>query len=140
VNILVVDDDPATIAVVGRALDQDGVRVVDASNGLDGLRLARAHEFDLIICDLRMPGLDGFTVIAALHDDPTTSGVPVLVLTSHDLTRDERNRLAGKTLDVITKGDDTAANLQQWLERITELTNIRQLSLRDALSGSTPGH
>jgi CheY-like chemotaxis protein len=42
--------------------------VVDAANGSDGLRLARAHPFDLIICDLLMPGIDGFTVIAALRD------------------------------------------------------------------------
>jgi CheY-like chemotaxis protein len=97
---------------------------VDATNGLDGLRLARSHPFDLIICDLRMPGIDGFTVIAALHDDPATRNIPVLVLTAQDLTQADRNRLAGKTLAVISKGDATPAELHNWMQRITELTHL----------------
>jgi CheY-like chemotaxis protein len=123
-NALVIDDDPATLAVVGQTLQRHGIRVVDATNGLDGLRLAQAHTFDLIICDLRMPGLDGFSVIAALHDDPTTRDVPVLVLTSQDLTPADRDRLAGKALAVISKRDATQTDLQDWIHRITELTAI----------------
>jgi CheY-like chemotaxis protein/nitrogen-specific signal transduction histidine kinase len=123
-NVLVIDDDPAVLAVLGQTLQRQGLRVVDATNGLDGLRLARAHPFDLIICDLLMPGLDGFTVIAALHDDPATRDVPVLVLTGQDLTQTDRDRLAGKTLAVISKRDATSADLQDWLHRITELTSI----------------
>ncbi|GAA0954434.1 response regulator [Virgisporangium aurantiacum] len=124
INVLVIDDDPATLAVVTQTLQRQGVQVVDAANGTDGLRLARAHTFDLIICDLLMPGIDGFTVIAALHDDPATRNVPVLVLTSHDLTQNDRNRLSGKTLAIITKGGQTPADLQDWIHRITELSSI----------------
>src|SRR6185369_273127 len=101
-----------------------GVQVVAAANGTDGLRLARARTFDLIICDLLMPGIDGFTVIAALHDDPATRNVPVLVLTSQDLTQHDRNRLAGKTLAIIAKGGETPADLQNWIHHLTEITAI----------------
>jgi signal transduction histidine kinase/CheY-like chemotaxis protein len=124
INVLVIDDDPATLAVVGQTLQRQGIQVVDAGNGLDGLRLAQAHTFDLIICDLLMPGLDGFTVIAALHDDPATRNVPVLVLTAQDLTQDDRNRLAGKTLAIISKEDVTPTDLQDWMHRITDITAI----------------
>jgi signal transduction histidine kinase/CheY-like chemotaxis protein len=124
VNVLVIDDDPAALAVVAQTLQRQGVRVIDAVNGTDGLRLARAHTFDLIICDLLMPGIDGFTVIAALHDDPATRNVPVLVLTSQDLTRHDRNRLAGKTLAVIAKGGETPADLQHWIHRLTDITAV----------------
>ena len=123
-NVLVIDDDPATLAVFGQTLQRHGIRVVEVTNGLDGLRLARAHTFDLIICDLLMPGLDGFTVIAALHDDPATRNVPVLVLTAQDLTQADRDRLAGKTLAVVSRRDATPADLQDWMHRITELTAI----------------
>ena len=124
INVLVIDDDPATLAIVGQTLQREGVRVIDAVNGTDGLRLARAHTFDLIICDLLMPGLDGYTVIAALHDDPATCNVPVLVLTSQDLTQGDRNRLAGKTLAIVAKGDGAPGDLQNLMDRITELTAI----------------
>lgn len=124
ITVLTIDDDPATTAVVTQTLQRQGVHVVAAANGTDGLRLARAHTFDLIICDLLMPGIDGFTVIAALHDDPATRNVPVLVLTSQDLTQHDRNRLAGKTLAIIAKGGETPADLQNWIHRITEITTI----------------
>ena len=124
INVLVIDDDPATLAVVTQTLQRQGVQVVDAADGTNGLRLAHAHTFDLIICDLLMPGIDGFTVITALHDDPATRNVPVLVLTSHDLTQNDRNRLAGKTLAILNKGGQTPADLQDWIHRIAELTTI----------------
>jgi CheY-like chemotaxis protein len=123
-NVLVIDDDPATRAVVRQTLQRHGIRVVDATNGLDGLREARSHAFDLIICDLMMPGLDGFTVIAALHDDPTTREVPVLVLTAQDLSQADRHRLAGKTLAILAKGDATPADLQNWIHSIAGLTAV----------------
>ena len=125
INVLVIDDDPATLAVVGQTLQRaghpGGRRRPTASTGC---AWPAATPFDLIICDLLMPGLDGFTVIAALHDDPATRNVPVLVLTAHDLTQADRDRLAGKTLAVISKGDAAPADLQDWMHRITELTAI----------------
>jgi signal transduction histidine kinase/CheY-like chemotaxis protein len=124
-NVLVIDDDPATIAVVRQTLSRQGIGVAEAANGLDGLRLARAHPFDLIICDLLMPGLDGYTVIAALHDDPATEHTPVLVLTAQDLTAADRSRLDGKTLAVVSKGGTAVTDIQRWVERISELTAAR---------------
>ncbi|HLL65127.1 MAG TPA: response regulator [Micromonosporaceae bacterium] len=119
-NILIIDDDPLVLAMAERSLHRDGLRVVSAHTGMDGLLLARRHRFDLIICDLVMPDLDGFTVIAALHDDPRTRAVPVLVLTAHDLTEQDRRRLAGKIIGIATKGSNMAETLQRWLRHLAE--------------------
>jgi signal transduction histidine kinase/CheY-like chemotaxis protein len=120
-NVLVVDDDPASLSVAGQILNRLDVRVVNAANGLDGLRLARGHRFDLIVCELVMPGLDGFTVIAALHDDPATRKIPVLVMTALNLGDADRARLAGKVVGIIAKSGAVDGELQDWLLRIREV-------------------
>ncbi|MDQ1657285.1 MAG: hypothetical protein QOD41_2368 [Cryptosporangiaceae bacterium] len=136
-EVLVVDDDPATLAVVGEMLTRQGIKAVETADGFEGLRMAREHHFDLIISDLHMPGLDGFTLIAALYDDPETRRTPVLVLTGHDLTEDDRRRLAGKTLGVLTKGSADAEAGLGHIARLTDRTGEPVHSRRFA-SGS-PG-
>jgi CheY-like chemotaxis protein len=69
-----------------------------------------------------MPDLDGFTVIAALHDDPATRDIPVLVLTAHDLTDADKTRLSGKILGVAAKGPTAPAKVQDWIDAITHHT------------------
>ena len=118
-TVLVIDDDPAVLTLMDRILNRHGLRVVTAGSGFDGLRLARRHPFDLIICDLIMPDLDGFTVVAALHDDPATRDVPVVVLTAHDLTDADKARLSGKILGVAAKGPTAPATVHDWINKIT---------------------
>ncbi|GGK19114.1 hypothetical protein GCM10010124_09650 [Pilimelia terevasa] len=122
-NLLVIDDDPAVRTLAQRRLARPGLRVVTAENGVEGLRLARQHAFDLIICDLLMPDLDGFSVIAALHGDARTSGTPVLVLTSQDLSEADKARLSGKILGVAAKGADPVDAVQNWLHHLEDLTD-----------------
>src|SRR5207244_9636362 len=89
--------------MLDRNLRQEGLGVTFAHNGVDGLKLARKNRFDLIICDLVMPDLDGFDVVAALHDAPSTRDIPVVVLTAHDLSPADKVRLSGKVLAVLAK-------------------------------------
>ena len=67
-----------------------------------------------------MPGIDGFDLIAALHDDPRTSDIPVVVLTAHDLTADA-SRLAGKAHAVVAKTPE-AARPAQVIAAISRIT------------------
>jgi signal transduction histidine kinase/CheY-like chemotaxis protein len=129
--VLVIDDDPAVLTLMDRTLNRHGVRVVGVGSGTDGLRLARRHRFDLIICDLVMPDIDGFTVIAALHDDPATRHIPVLVLTAHDITEADKTRLSGKILGFTAKGRTAPAIVQDWIDTITRRT-------ADTLADSSP--
>jgi CheY-like chemotaxis protein len=65
-----------------------------------------------------MPGVDGFEVVGRLHADPATSGIPILVLTGHELTATEKASLNGRILGVVDKGDSAAVGLRDWLTRV----------------------
>jgi signal transduction histidine kinase/CheY-like chemotaxis protein len=80
-TVLVIDDDPATRDLLQRYLEAEGVRVVGAAGGEEGLRLARQLRPSLVTLDVLMPGLDGWAVLGALKGDPSTADIPVLVLT-----------------------------------------------------------
>ncbi len=101
---LVVEDDAASREVLRRTLEHDGWRVIEAENGRQGL-LALEHSLpDLILLDLMMPELDGFSFVESLGASPAWAGVPVVVLTAAELTADERRRLQGHVRQVLQKG------------------------------------
>jgi two-component system, OmpR family, alkaline phosphatase synthesis response regulator PhoP len=81
-TILVVDDTADMVEFLEYNLRRDGYQIVSASNGRDALNLARTRLPDLIILDLMLPDLDGFTVCEILRCQPSTSKIPVLLLTA----------------------------------------------------------
>jgi CheY-like chemotaxis protein len=83
-TVLVIDDDPAIRDLVQRFLIREGFRVVVATGGEEGLRLARELRPDAITLDVLMPGLDGWAVLAALKADPALAEIPVIMLTMVD--------------------------------------------------------
>jgi signal transduction histidine kinase/CheY-like chemotaxis protein len=86
-TVLVIDDDAAARELAQRALGREGYRVVTASDGPQGLELARTLKPLVILLDLKMPGLDGWTVLVRLKDDPVTADIPVILASIID----ERN-------------------------------------------------
>ena len=80
-RVLIVDDDPDFLAVAEASLEARGFQVERASGGLRGVFLATQDVPDAIICDLRMPGLDGFVVAEALRADPATAHLAILACT-----------------------------------------------------------
>ncbi len=113
--VLVIDDDPATLRLIEVSLAPSGVDVVTTSSGVEALRLVQSRRFELIICDLIMPEIDGFTLIAALADNPATRRTPVLVITGLELTEVDKARLNGPILGVMQKGGDMREALRDWL-------------------------
>jgi len=83
-TVLVIDDDPAVRTLMGRFLGRGGFRVVEAADGETGLRLAREVRPDVITLDVIMPGMDGWSVLAALKADPEVGDIPVLMVTIED--------------------------------------------------------
>ena len=99
-TVLIVEDDPNTVEIVRLYLERDGHRVLTASDGSDGLRLAREALPDLVVLDLMLPGLDGMEICRILREE---SEVPIVMLTARV---EEENRLAGLDLgadDYVTK-------------------------------------
>ena len=99
-TVLIIEDDPHTVKLVGLYLSRDGYKVIKAADGLDGLRLAREARPDLVVLDLMLPRLDGIEVCRALRQE---SEVPIVMLTARVK---EDDRLAGLDLgadDYVTK-------------------------------------
>jgi len=83
-RLLVVDDDPANRDILARRLANQGFEVILAGDGGEALATARAQEFDLILLDIVMPGLDGYAVLGQLKADPVLRHVPVIMLSALD--------------------------------------------------------
>jgi signal transduction histidine kinase/CheY-like chemotaxis protein/Skp family chaperone for outer membrane proteins len=99
-TILVIDDDPVVHDLMARFLAKDGVRVVVASTGEEGLALARSLHPAAITLDVMMPGMDGWTVLATLKADPQLASIPVVIVT---MTDDRRTGYALGASDYLTK-------------------------------------
>ncbi|MFP4168628.1 MAG: response regulator [Desulfonatronovibrionaceae bacterium] len=84
--VLVVDDHPLNRKVLRKTLEGDGHEVLEADSGKAALALAREQVPDLIVLDIMMPGMDGFTVCSELQSDPKTSGIPVIFISAMDET------------------------------------------------------
>lgn len=91
-RILVVEDEPSILANVARVLRLEGFDVVTATNGVEGLTCARTHSPDLILCDIRMPEMNGDELLKTLRADSTTSNIPFVFATAsaETATREER--------------------------------------------------
>lgn len=136
-DILLVDDDPAAIQVLGRILSGLG-RLRFATNGAGALRLAHETPPDLILLDAEMPGMSGFDVCEAMKSDPELADIPVIFVTSHN---DQNSEIGGFDLgaaDFIAKPISeplVVARVKTQL-RIKHLTDeLRKLSTVDALTG-----
>jgi PAS domain S-box-containing protein len=82
--VLVIDDDALARDLVIRFLEKNGLHAVGAADGATGLRLARERRPDVITLDIVMPGMDGWAVLSALKNDPSTAEIPVVMLTMVD--------------------------------------------------------
>jgi len=99
-NVLVVDDDPKIIQLLRRTLSIEGYRVQTAESGAAGLDAARAHEPDLVILDVLMPGMDGLEVCRRLR---ANSDTPILMLTAKDEVGDRVEGLDSGADDYVVK-------------------------------------
>jgi CheY-like chemotaxis protein len=79
--VLIVDDDPDFLAAAEASLHARGFAVERASGGLRGVFLATQDVPDAVVCDLRMPGIDGFVVAEALRADPATAHTAIVACT-----------------------------------------------------------
>ena len=101
---LVIDDDRAAVELAAGILKSRGFEVVEAYGGSEGLTLAFQHTPGLIVLDLNMPGMSGFTVAHQLRANPRTRQTPILVSTAMDLTQAERAELLRHVQTILPKG------------------------------------
>lgn len=87
-KILVVDDDRSIVEMLQFLLTKEGYTVCIARDGSAGLAMAQQEKPDLIILDIMMPEMDGFTVSGALFKDPAMRRIPILILTAKGNARE----------------------------------------------------
>jgi sigma-B regulation protein RsbU (phosphoserine phosphatase) len=146
-KILVVDDG-LDRKILGHLLSREGYEVMEAADGAEGLRLCLADRPDLILLDVNMPKLDGFSLLTLLQKDERTAGIPIIFLTSLDEARDKIVGLEMGAVDYITKpydiGEVTARirnqlkiyHLTQELRRANEELREKQRQINEDLKAA----
>ena len=119
-QVLLVDDDESVRQLMRGALEREGWKVLEAENGHVGLERLRGSRPDLILMDLMMPEMDGFEFAAALHQNEQWRSIPIVVLSSKDLTAEDRRRLSGFVEKIMDKG---AYDQEQLLREIKALAS-----------------
>jgi signal transduction histidine kinase/CheY-like chemotaxis protein len=120
---IAIDDDERSLRVIAACLEQHGVEVLTAPGGKEGLALVRSRGADVILCDLLMPDMDGYEVVAELQRDPATRGIPILVVTAQDLSSKDKARLNGNILGIVQKGASLEVGISRWLAQVTQQTS-----------------
>jgi CheY-like chemotaxis protein len=119
-DVLIVDDDDGTRDVLRRTLLREGWRVREAGDGAEGLRQLAACKPAVVLLDLMMPTMNGFEMLRAMRAKPEWHDVPVVIVTSKDLGRDELEWLKANTAEVFQKGaygrTELVASLRDMIE------------------------
>lgn len=120
-RVAIVDDHPHVRLLIRRILQAQGeYTLFEAEDGKAALQLIQTELPDLVILDLNMPELDGFSVLDALRRDPTTATIPVIVVTAKELTTEEKQRLEGQIQSLMQKGDFMDDELLKEVRSLTE--------------------
>ncbi|MBX9256871.1 DNA-binding response regulator [Desmonostoc muscorum CCALA 125] len=102
-KILVIEDDAVTRNVFLEVLEAQGFDTIGAENGLTGIQQAQEHLPDLVICDIQMPDMDGYSVLTTLRQDPDTGIIPFIFLTGSNTQADLRKGMELGADDYLTK-------------------------------------
>ncbi len=113
--VLLVDDDPDFRDIASRAIEKEGWQVQTAENGISALALLEHESPAIIFLDLMMPLMDGFEFLTIMQRRKEWEHLPVVIVTSKDLSADERSHLERAAKKVIQKGDHTAEKLLKQL-------------------------
>ena len=87
-TVLLIEDNEDNRIVYATVLEHFGYRVLEATDGAEGVRLARERQPDVVLMDISIPVIDGWQATSLLKGDPATQGIPVIALTAHALPED----------------------------------------------------
>ena len=103
-RVLVVEDDQATARLIQARLEMEGLKVIMAPNGVEGLEILQREPIDLVTTDLMMPAMNGFRLVQEIRDLPPPKGrVPILLISSNQNEQDMIRCLAAGADDYMTK-------------------------------------
>lgn len=111
IQVLLIEDDTAIADLYGGRLSRDGYEVAVAHDGEEGLEMARAELPNLILLDLRLPKVDGLTVLRELRSTPACAAVPVVILTNYDEPDLRSTGIKLGAREVLLKSETTPSQL-----------------------------
>ncbi len=114
--ILIVEDEPKNMTLLRDLLQVSGYSTIEATDGKQGVELAKESKPDLILMDIQMPVMDGLEATRILKADDTTSNIPVLALTSYAMKGDEERILQAGCDGYLAKPFD----IQELLKSVAE--------------------
>jgi phosphate regulon transcriptional regulator PhoB len=129
-SVLIVDDEPDLVELVSYNLKKEGFQVATAPDGGVALEKARKKNYDLIILDLMLPGIQGIELCRILRNDPKTERVPIIMLTAKG---DEADRVRG----LETGADDYMAKPFSPRELVARVKAVLRRSGEQAAAGKT---
>ena len=102
-TVLIIDDEAVNIQVLSDFLEEQGIDIMVAKNGVDGISRAKKGQPDLILLDMRMPGMDGYEACHQLKSDEATSEIPIIFMTGLTELDDKLKAFAIGGVDYVTK-------------------------------------
>jgi two-component system chemotaxis response regulator CheY len=112
-KVLVVEDSPTMRQLIVFALKRNrGFQIVEANDGVDGLKKLSAEKFDLILTDINMPIMDGLKLVSMVRNDPNYKETPIIIITTEGAIEDRERALALGANEYITKPIQTMKILE----------------------------
>jgi two-component system chemotaxis response regulator CheY len=103
-KVLIVEDSPTMRQLITFALKRlRGINIVEANDGVEGLKKLAGDTFDLIITDINMPLMDGLKLVSLVRNDPNFKHIPIVIITTEGAQEDRDRALALGATDYITK-------------------------------------
>lgn len=135
-RILIIEDDSITRNLYLKGLKLEGFEAIGAENGIVGIKKAQENLPDLVVCDIMMPHMDGYSVLSALHENPQTAAIPFIFLSASDSRDEVRKGMELGADDYITKPStldellraiatrlQKQASIQKWCNNIVQKTS-----------------
>ena len=102
-KVLIIDDEKMIRLTTGILLKKEGINVVEAVNGFEGLKKVASENPDLILLDIMMPAMDGWEVLDHLQNNESTSSIPVIIFTAGDFIEAEKKAKEKNVHGIIRK-------------------------------------
>ena len=118
-KILLVEDNELNRDMLSRRLKRKGFTVLSAKNGQEGIDIAISENPDIILMDLSLPVVDGWTAAGKLKEDTSTKSIPIIALTAHAMKGDREKALEAGCDEYDTK----PINFERLLAKINNLTS-----------------
>ena len=126
-HILAVDDEPGIAKLIKVNLQRAGYTVDVATNGAEAWEMVQNNAYDLVVSDVMMPKMDGFELLAEIRRNPTTTNLPVILLTAKSQNEDVTQGYATGTDMYLTK-PFSPPELLVWVERVIKGVNAEPVT------------